>query len=238
MYFVTATGGDGSNQQMLHAIDISNGLDKLGGPISIRGSIAGTGDGSNVDTFDPNLQNQRPGLLLANGNIYICWGSYDDHGQDTVPSYHGWVMAYDSTTLQQKAIFNTTPNGHAGSTWALGAMSADPAGNIYVAAGNGNTNCASSCDDTDPVNRNFANSYLRLDGATLALQDYFSPFDWHQLTLDDQDANGGGAVLLPDQPGAHPHLLVWGSKGGKIYVLDRDNLGHLSTSGSDSQIVQ
>ena len=32
--------------------------------------------------------------------------------------------------------------------------------------------------------------------------------------------------------------MVWGSKGGKVYLVDRDNMGHLSTTGNDSQIVQ
>ena len=38
---------------------------------------------------------------------------------------------------------------------------------------------------------------------------------------------------MPDQPGAHPHLLTSAGKEGKIYLLDRDNMGHYSTSGDN-----
>lgn len=44
-------------------------------------------------------------------------------------------------------------------------------------------------------------------------------------------------MLLPDQPGAHPHLAIVGGKAPAIYVLDRDHLGHFH-AGSDSDAVQ
>ena len=44
-------------------------------------------------------------------------------------------------------------------------------------------------------------------------------------------------ILLPDQPGPHPHEVLAAGKGGTIYVVDRDNMGHVGTS-NDSQIVQ
>ena len=45
--------------------------------------------------------------------------------------------------------------------------------------------------------------------------------------------------MLPDSAGTpeHPHLLVTGSKEGRLYVLDRDRMGHFQPGG-DSQIVQ
>ncbi len=49
-------------------------------------------------------QNQRPGLLLYNGIVYIAWASHCDW----VP-YHGWIIGYDATTLQQKYVYNDTP---------------------------------------------------------------------------------------------------------------------------------
>ena len=44
-------------------------------------------------------------------------------------------------------------------------------------------------------------------------------------------------MLLPDQPGPHPHLAVVGGKAPMIYVLDRDHLGHYQPQ-SNSHAVQ
>jgi hypothetical protein len=43
-------------------------------------------------------------------------------------------------------------------------------------------------------------------------------------------------VLLPDQPGAHPHLMVAGGKGGTLYVIDIDHMGGFH-AGSDAHAV-
>ena len=48
-----------------------------------------------------NMQQlQRPALTLANGKVYIAFGSYAD-----TDNYHGWVLSYDATTLAQTAAW-------------------------------------------------------------------------------------------------------------------------------------
>ena len=59
----------------------------------------------------------------------------------------------------------------------------------------------------------------------------------------DTDLGSGGLLLVPDQPGSHPHELVELSKAGSIYLVDRDvmtanNLHYCSNCNSDSQIVE
>ena len=78
---------------------------------------------------------------------------------------------------------------------------------------------------------------LRLEGQRLVVRDYFTPFNQKVLDAKDWDLGSQGPVLLPAQAGAHPHLLVVAGKEGKLYLLDRDNLGKFQ-EGSDSQIVQ
>ena len=80
--------------QRLHALAVTTGKEKFGGPVDIQASIAGKGAGTFGKTkldFDPLTENPRAALLLANGLVYMTWGSSCDVGP-----YHGWVMAYDA----------------------------------------------------------------------------------------------------------------------------------------------
>ncbi|HLY17952.1 MAG TPA: hypothetical protein VKR61_12055, partial [Bryobacteraceae bacterium] len=69
LYVVANTKENGQFFQRLHALDITTGSEKFGGPAVITATVPGTGDGSSNGqiTFDPLKQNQRPGLLLRGG---------------------------------------------------------------------------------------------------------------------------------------------------------------------------
>ena len=53
----------------LHALDITTGAEKFGGPVVIQASVPGTGAGlqGGMITFNRSAQNQRTGLLLSTG---------------------------------------------------------------------------------------------------------------------------------------------------------------------------
>jgi hypothetical protein len=75
--------------------------------------------------------------------------------------------------------------------------------------------------------------------------DYFTPSNQATLNPQDLDVGSGGILLLPDQPGAHPHEMVQAGKWKSIYLLDRDqmtsnNLHYcvMNCNGADPQIVQ
>ena len=233
LYIVAMTKENGAYFYRLHALDVTTGAEKLGGPTTIQGSVPGNGTASSSGSlsFTPLLHLQRSGLLLANGVVYIEWASFCDLG-----SYHGWVMAYDSSTLRQLAIYSDTANGSQGGIWMGGdGASADAAGNIFLVTGNGTFDSGSS-SPTD-----FGDSVLKLglSGGNLSVNDYFTPYDQATLSEGDQDLGSGGTLLLPDQTGGHPHMLFTAGKEGRIRLLDRDNLGHFSNNGvSDPQIVQ
>ena len=230
LYVVSVTQ-EGPNQvHRLHALDITNGNEKFGGPMPIRASIAGTGAGSNNGqiAFDPTLELQRSGLILVNGVVYIAWASYQDFG-----NYHGWIIGYDASTLKQVCVWNATPNGQRGGIWMSGAgLSSDSAGNLFVVVGNGTF-------DADKGGKDYGDSFVKLtpSGNTLNVSDYFTPFDQANLAANDMDLGSSGFTIFPDQPGSIPHLGVSAGKAGKIYLLNRDNMGKFQ-SGSDSQIVQ
>ena len=77
---------------------------------------------------------------------------------------------------------------------------------------------------------------MKLSGSALTLSDYFIPADVAFINSKDLDLSGGSPVVLPDQDGAFPHVLVAAGKQGTIYVLNRDNLGLFGPN--DSQIIQ
>jgi hypothetical protein len=215
-------------RQRLHALSVTTGLEKFGGPVDIKATIDGKGTGSQSGKveFDPLRENPRASLLLANGAVYLTWGSSCDVGP-----YHGWVMAYDAHTLNRKAVFNASPDGDDSGFWAGDTgPAADKRGNLFLATGNGRFDAASG-------GRDYGDSLLKLDGLSLKLHDYFAPFNVAELDAKDQDLGSGGPVLLPGQPGPHPELVVIAGKGGTIYLIDRDHMGH-NQPKNDSHTVQ
>lgn len=225
LYVVVRTKENGQYFTRLHALDLTTGAEKFGGPVNIAASISNSSGGQ--ASFDSLLNNQRTALLLANGNVYIGFSSHCDNGP-----YHGWLLAYSATTLKQTAAFSTSPDGSEGGLWMSGASpSADANGNIFIISGNGTF-------DADSGGRDYADSFVKLNSA-LAPTDFFTPFNEDALSTNDSDVGSSGGILLPDQSGAHPHLMLGAGKEQptRIYVVDRDNMGHFQ-SGSDSQIVQ
>jgi len=214
--------------QHLHALAVTTGVEKFGGPVEMQASVHGKGYGSNGGTlsFDPLRENPRAALLLANGTVYLTWASSCDVG-----SYHGWVMAYDAQTLKQKSVFNTSPDADDGGIWASDTgPAADKDGNVFVSTGNGYF-------DVNQGGRDYGDALLKLSGQSLKPADYFAPYNTNELNAHDDDLGSGGPMLLPDQTGDHPHLLVIGGKAPLMYVLDRDHLGHYRL-GSNLHAVQ
>jgi len=214
--------------QRLHALAVTTGVEKFGGPVEIHAQISGKGIGSRDGKLDFNSlrDNPRAALLLNKGEVYMTWASACDVG-----SYHGWVMAYDARSLKQKAVFNASPDADDSGIWEGDTgPAADKAGNIFLATGNGRFDAAKN-------GRDYGDSLLKLDGASLKLGDYFAPYNVNELDSGDNDLGSGGPVLLPDQSGEHPHLAVVEGKGGVLYLVDRDHMGHWQ-NGNNSHAVQ
>lgn len=203
--------------QRLHAIDLFTGSEKLGGPVTIAATYPGTGDGGSMTTFSPRQQNQRPGLALLNGVVYVSWSSHED-----TPPFYGWIMGYDASTLQQKYVLNVTPNVRYGGIWmGGGAPAADSNGNLYIITGNGGFDASS----TSGPNNDYGDSFLKLTGA-LTVSQYFTPSDQASDNSNDEDFGSGGAAILVDQPNSPvPHLVIGGGEDGYLYLLDRDAMG-------------
>ena len=240
--YVEAKSTDGVNYfHRLHALDLLTGKEKTPGPVVIAATMSGTGDGSSngqiVFNSNGNALNahNRPGLLLMNGTIYIAYASHCDHSP-----YHGWLFAYDQATFKQKSVYVTTPNGGLGGFWMGGSgVAADTSGNIFIASGNGDF------DTTDVPAKETGDTLLKL-GTTnqlLTQLDYFTPQDQASLQANDNDLGSGGVLLLPDQPGSFPHILVNAGKQGRIYIVNRDqmttgNSHYCSGCSNDPEIIE
>jgi hypothetical protein len=215
----------------LHALDITTGLEQLGGPLVINASIIAP-DGNTV-TFQPREVMQRAALLLENDVLYIGFGS---NGCDF--SAQGWLFAFDSGiasgTLQQLAVMNTDPDeSYGASIWQSGGGPAsDGNGNVFFSTANGTFDFSTGGPD-------LGDSVLRTSyaGGTLSIDDYFTPYDQANMAAKDLDLGSGGPLVLLSQPGPYPNLLVAAGKTGTIYVLNQANLGTYNPLNND-QIVQ
>jgi Legume lectin domain/Chitobiase/beta-hexosaminidase C-terminal domain/Fn3 associated len=235
------TISDSTFIQRLHALDITTGLEKFGGPVVLSGSVAGTGNGSSggVLKWDPKWENNRPGLLLLNGIVYMGFAAHGDQGP-----WHGWILAYNASTLKQTGAYCTSPNGGGSGVWMSGSgLAADvidavnhPYGRMFIATGNG------TYDATTPYTNNmdYGDDHIRLDltNGVMTVQDSFTPSNQSSLNGGDTDVASGGILLLPDQSsGGHTHLLVQVGKEGKVYVVDRDTMsGYNSTDKAVQEI--
>ena len=228
MYLIAKTQENGTYVQRLHAMDTATGQEKFGGPVVISASAPGSGDGGATVNFDALGQMSRTGVLLLNNVVYLTFGA---NGCKQVHN-HGWVLAYDATTLQRVGVFTTTPNANNGGVWQAGSgPAADSDGNIYVET-------ADATFDADTGGADYGDSILKLSlgSGGLTLLDSFTPMTQNNLNNLDLDLASVGPIVLPDQTGPHAHLLLGSGKDETIYLMDRGNLGGYNLLAD--QIVQ
>ena len=181
IYLVGKTKESGTYLQRLHALDITTGAEKFGGPVILSASVPGNGTGSSsgVLNFDPKWELQRTGLLLLNGIVYFGFGAHGDNGP-----WHGWILAYNASTLQQTSAYCTTPNGSGSGVWMSGSgLAGDvidpvghPFGRMFIATGNGSFNATTPYTNS----MNYGNDHIRLDlsNGVMTVQDSFTPQNW------------------------------------------------------------
>ena len=202
----------GDYHYKLHALDLTTGAEKFGGPTEITAS-----------EFTPFTELCRPGLLLVNGTVYMGFGSVGDF-----PTWHGFVMGYDASTLQQVAVYNSTPEnndvGGAGIWQSGNGLVADASGNIYAVASNGNF-------DVNTGGTDYGSAYLKLNGSTLSVLDYFVPYNQASLNPeeDNVDLGSGGPLLIPNTT-----LLVGTGKDAVLRVVNTTDMGKYNPNQNDN----
>jgi hypothetical protein len=224
MYLVVESSHTGTNSSpfWLYAIDIGTGAERIS-HVSITGSVAGSGldsVGGQIALETSCYQRMALALDPVTNEIYIPFGSCS----------HGWILAYDKSTLAQKSIFNDTPDGGGGGLWAGG-------GGIAVDDTNGDLLLMSGTDSGDEqwitgsTQSGYNDAFIRLDPTNLSVLSYFSPDDNFALAVNDADLGSGANILVPGNS-QYPKELVGGGKDGNVYVNNPVNMGGFNQSSN------
>jgi hypothetical protein len=141
------------------------------------------------------------------------------------------------------ARITTAGNGQAGTVFTKNQVNVtnfDTTFNFQMSAGSNPIADGMTFTIQNAAQGSFSESVLKLSPTgQLSVADYFTPFDWKTLDANDADLGSGGTMLLPDAVGsaAHPHLMIETGKTGRMYLIDRDNMGK-NTPGGPDNVVQ
>jgi hypothetical protein len=224
--------------------DLPDGTQRLAA-LDIRSGAVLKDIAVSQDALWNSIARSRASLLIDNGLVFIgfaprCEGIADH-------SYHGWVYAFDSSTLTFRGRYETTKSSDiaaardhgndlvaGGGIWqASTGIAADAKGSLYFATGNADEERKSGImAPPDASGNNLSNSIVRLKvnydltTAAMAPADWFTPYRKVWQDNIDLDFGSAGVVLIPNT-----RYLVGGGKEGILYVLDRDNLGKFDERG-------
>ncbi len=221
----------------LHALNIANGSERVGSPVTICSGSGNNGCSfGTLGSFPPQHQQPRPGMLLVSDSRFGQGVLYLGFAGNA-----GWVLAYDAASLTFLAGFYTYDGkahsvpglpgtGHSG-VWGGGSgIAADTAGNVYAVTGDGFFDGG--------VNWGDSLVKLSLTGTTgaysLVVADSFTPTDYTCRWQQSYDLGSAGPLILPSQGGTTPNLIFQAGKisslcdpVGQYYVVNRDNMGHV-----------
>lgn len=255
-YVISADGKTASHQ--LHAISLLTLQDIQGSPIAISAALHLNDTNETLVNFNSNVARQRPALLLlptpptspagqaTTPTLYAAFGSYCDN---SAGDPRGWVFSFQLTPSGAfsggGSVFLTNSQGgsqqHLSSVWMSGyGIAGDPNANtIFFTTGN-------SAGHTFNASTNLTESAVQLtnqlnfkDEFTPANVDFLNGNRWTFIVNEgsnDLDFGSGGIMLLPDQQGSTPHLAVAAGKDGRMWILNRDQMGGFETGpkGADA----
>ena len=154
---------------------------------------------------NPIVEQQRAGLVLANGRVYVAYGGlWGDCGP-----YHGWVVGVPADGSDAMVNYQV-PSGRAAGIWAPPGPTVDASGDLFVVTGNS--------DSTAQFD--YGNAVIRLT-PDLKVVDWFAPTDWAALNRSDRDLGSLSATLLDGG------RVFTAGKSGQGYVLDARHLGQV-----------
>jgi hypothetical protein len=197
-------------KHFIFSLNVDTGVTKAGWPVDVNATAH-----YNSMNFDSFVQEERGGLALVNGIVYVSYSGY----VGDCDNYHGWVVGVNINNPSDVHAWATTAVG--GGIWGHGGVASDGT-NMFVVTGN-----------TFNTGGNWmgGEAIIRLQaGPNWSGQatDYWAPFNWFSLDNGDTDLGGVSATIV-DVPGAMPSQLVLAlGKDGNAYLVNRNNLGGIN----------
>src|SRR5881296_2481279 len=207
------------NKHFIYSLDVDTGVTTPGWPVDLNATVVYNGI-----PFVSLAQEERGGLALVNGIVYVSYSGYlGDCGV-----YHGWVVGVDINNPSNVHGWATTATG--GGIWGHGGVASDGT-NMFVVTGN-----------TFNTGGNWmgGEAIIRLQaGPTWTGQptDYWAPTNWFSLDNSDTDLGGVSATMV-DVPGATPSQLVLAlGKDSNAYLLNCNNLGGIAAPVAQANMI-
>jgi outer membrane protein assembly factor BamB len=160
----------------------------------------------------PRYDQQRPGLAIEDGRVYVAFGGLDG---DCGP-YRGSVVGIPLTGAGPLVSY-LVPTAREGAVWGTAGPVIGSSGTLYVSVGNGSVT-STSFDGSDSITA--LSPVLRQVGI-------FAPSSWYDDSKNDADLGSTQPALL-----ASGMLLALG-KSGTAYLVSAAHLG-----GVGGQVAQ
>src|SRR5438477_10205812 len=183
---------DGATKKhFIYSLNVDTGATNPSWPVDVNATASYNGI-----TFTSLVQNERGGLALVNGIVYVAWsGHLGDCG-----TYHGWVVGVPTNNPSNVGAWATTAIG--GGIWGHGGVASDGT-NMFVVTGN-TFNTGGNWMGGEAIIRLQAGPVWNGPPST---QNYWAPTNWFSLDGSDTDLGGVSATVI-DVPGAMPSQLV------------------------------
>jgi outer membrane protein assembly factor BamB len=215
------------------------GINPATGTVDLKEAITGHPANDPSLTFSGQMQMQRPGVLIQGGGLIAAFGSQCDKNP-----YTGYVVRVDLTSSTHPFALWTDQSGatsyRAGIWQGGGGVMSDGPTRLFIASGNGIS--PGTRAGTSPGGQ-LAESVVKLivsSTGKLWAKDFFSPSNAPSLDAGDVDLGSGGPVGMPfgtSGTSSYPHILAQAGKDGRIFLLNRDNLGGRNQGPGGTDLV-
>jgi PQQ enzyme-like repeat protein len=206
------------DKHFIYSLNVDTGVTTPGWPVDVDATASYNGI-----HFVSLAQEERGGLALVNGIVYVSYSGYlGDCG-----NYHGWVVGVNINNPSTVGGWATTAIG--GGIWGHGGVASDGT-NMFAVTGN-----------TFNTGGNWmgGEAIIRLQAGPIFTgqpTDFWAPTNWLSLDSSDTDLGGVSATVV-DVPGANPSQLVLAlGKDGNAYLVNRNNLGGITSPVAQANV--